>query len=186
MTPSITDVQIMTVLRAVLLLIVPEGCEVLRGEVNRVPEPAGEDFVIVSPRLRGRLSTGVETWEGAAPEAIDVATSTDITVQLDVHGPLSADTATALVTALRSSWAADTFATLTPTVSQTGLAVPAGILSPLYADDAQYLPFVNGEQQTEWRYVIAAHFQATPVLSTPMQFADTLAVQVVMADSGTP
>lgn len=175
MTPSLTDVQVFTALRVVLLAIVPEGVEVLRGEVNRVPEPESPNFVIMSARTRGRLSKGVETWTGPNPAAIDVETSTDLAVQLDVHGPLSADVSAAIVAALQSSWAFDAFAAQTPPV-----------MAPLYVNDPQFLPFVSEMQQTEWRYVIEAHFEAKPVLSTPMQFADTLAAQVVMADSGTP
>ena len=173
MTPSITDVQIFTALRAGLLAIVPAGTDVLRGEVNRVPEPIGENFVIMSPRTRGRLSVGVETWTPVDPSTIDVETSTDIAVQLDVHGPVAADLASVLVAALQSSWAFDLFAAQDPAV-----------LAPLYAADPQFMPFVNGEQQTEWRYVIEAHFEAKPVLSTPMQFADTLALEIALADSG--
>jgi hypothetical protein len=173
MTPSLTDVQVFTALRAVLLAIVGTGVDVLRGEVNRVPEPLTADFVIMSPRARTRLAMGVETWEGTAPSAIDVETATHVAVQLDVHGPLSADVTAAIVAGLGSSWAADQFAAQDPAV-----------LAPLYTDEAQFLPFVNGEQQTEWRYVIGSHFEARPVLSTPAQFARTLAVTSTQADSG--
>jgi len=169
-----TDVQTFAALRAVLLTIVGPDADVLRGEVNRVPEPAGENFVIMSPRNRARLGKGVETWEGADPAGVDVETPTQITVQLDVHGPLSADLTASIVATLNSSWAAEAFAAQDPEV-----------LAPLYTDDAQFLPFVNGEQQTEWRYVIGSHFEAKPVLSTPAQFADTLAVTITQADSGT-
>jgi hypothetical protein len=173
MTPTVTDVQIFTAVRALLLAIVPDGVEVFRGEVNRVPEPIGPNFVILTARTRVRLSTPVESWTGRAPVGLAVETSFDVTVQVDVHGPLSADIASVIVGALHSSWAFDTLAAQDPAV-----------LAPLYCGDPQSMPFVGETQQTEWRYVIDAHFEAKPALSTPAQFADTLAAQVVMADSG--
>ncbi|NBW08597.1 MAG: hypothetical protein EBR82_11290 [Caulobacteraceae bacterium] len=173
MSPTVTDVQIFTAVRALLLAIVPAGVDVLRGEVNRVPEPIGPNFVILSPRTRVRLSTPVESWTGAAPAGMTVETSFDVAVQLDVHGPLSADIASVIVGALHSSWAFDALAAQSPAV-----------LSPLYCSDPQSMPFVGDTQQTEWRYVIEAHFEAKPALSTPQDFADNLAAQVVKADSG--
>jgi hypothetical protein len=173
MTPTVTDVQIFTALRALLLAIVPEGVDVLRGEVNRVPEPIGPNFIIMSARGRVRLSTPVESWQGAAPAGLTVETPFDVTVQLDVHGPAAADNASVIVGALHGSWAFDALAAQSPAV-----------LAPLHCGDPQFSPFINESQQVEWRYVIDAHFETKPALSTPMQFADSLAAQVVTADSG--
>ena len=173
MTPTVTDTQVFTALRAALLLIVPAGTEVVRGEINRVPEVQSADFVIMSPLRRPKLSTPVETWEGTEPTAIEVDLSTEMVMQLDVHGPSSADTAQAIVIAFRSSWLADVMAAQDPSV-----------IAPLYAEDAAYTPFLNGENQYEFRWTVAAHMQLHPVLSTPAQFAHTLAVTTAPADSG--
>lgn len=173
MTPSVLDTAVFTSLRAVLLAIVASGTEVLRGEINRVPEPVSPDFVIMSPNRRPQLGRPVETWEGANPTTVTVEQSTEYVMQLDVHGPASADNAQAIVIAFRSSWVAELFAAQDPVV-----------LAPLYADDASYLPFVNGEQQYEFRWIVAVHMQVHPALSTPAQFANTLVLPTNPADSG--
>jgi hypothetical protein len=60
-TLDLTQSQILTSLRAVLLAILPSGIEVIRGQDNRVPEPKAADFVVMTPILRDRLATNVET-----------------------------------------------------------------------------------------------------------------------------
>lgn len=66
-TLSITETQVFTSLRTVLLTfgLAPLNpntrFEIIRGQVNRVPEPAGPDFLVMWPALRERLSMNVET-----------------------------------------------------------------------------------------------------------------------------
>jgi hypothetical protein len=56
------DTQVLTVVRAVLLGLLPPGIEVIRAYGNRVPEPLGPDFCVLSPPLRrDRLSTNRDT-----------------------------------------------------------------------------------------------------------------------------
>jgi hypothetical protein len=56
--PAESDV--VTALRSFLLSVLPAGTSVILGQVNRVPEPAGEDFVVMVPLRRPRLSTNVD------------------------------------------------------------------------------------------------------------------------------
>lgn len=52
------DTQLLAVVRAVLLGLLPPGIEVIRAFGNRVPEPVGSDFCVLSPpHIRTRLST---------------------------------------------------------------------------------------------------------------------------------
>lgn len=55
------QVNINTMLRGFLLDVLPEGVEVVLGQVNRVPEPSVSDFVIMWPLRRVRLATNVDT-----------------------------------------------------------------------------------------------------------------------------
>lgn len=58
-----TEVQAVAALRAWLLkVVVPVGSPVVRGQVNRTPEPAASDFIVMWPVLRTRLATNVEEW----------------------------------------------------------------------------------------------------------------------------
>ena len=225
---SITDSQVFTVLRSFLIGILPAGTEVFRGQGNRVPEPEGADFVVMTPGSKKRLSTnfdglttidftgsiasttltvtaisGGNLFVGATLSGFGMAANTIITmlgtgtggtgtytispsqtlssvtmwtgssnveqdtqytVQLDIHGPSSADNAQIISTLFRDQYATSQFAL-------SGLE-----MAPFYADDPKQIPFINGEQQYEDRWVIDAVMQINPVVSVPLQFASQLEV----------
>lgn len=100
--------------------------------------------------------------------------STKITVQLDVHGPKSPDTAQIISTLLRDDFAVQAF-------KETGFDV-----TPLYASEPQQMPFINGEQQVEERWVVDAVLQCRPVVTMPQQFADQVDVNVISVDATYP
>lgn len=58
-TPNQDAIQ--TVLRSFLLDILGDDIEVIEGQDNRVPEPKGTEFVVMTPIRRPRLSTNVRT-----------------------------------------------------------------------------------------------------------------------------
>jgi hypothetical protein len=140
--------------------------EVFIGQANLVPEPRGPDFIVMTPNTRTRLATTVATWNFAdpAPTTMGMSESTMIDVQLDIHGESGTDNAQVIQILFRSQYACAFMADL-------------GI-QPLYCDDGQQTPFINAEQQYEDRWIINAVLQATPSVSTPQQFADTLAVEL--------
>jgi hypothetical protein len=52
-------------------------------------------------------------------------------------------------------------------------------VAPLHADDPKQIPFINAEQQYEYRWVIEAHMQANQiVLGIPQQFFDVVDLNV--------
>lgn len=229
---SITQSQTLAAVRAFLLGALPAGIEVVRGQDNRVPEPTGPDFVVMTPTLRGRLSTNVDEYDDAAFTGlidgtiltvsdvqigqivvgrtlfgVDVTPgttitalgtgtggvgtytitptqtvseqtmaagmkslqqSTEVTIQLDVHGPASAENAAVITTLFRDDYAAQAMA-------DTGVA-------PLYAADAHQLPFSNGEQQVEQRWVVDLVLQVKPTLNVPQQFAEALEITTSKAN----
>lgn len=158
-----TEDDILTAVRGFLLGVL-SGVEVVQAQNNRVPEPLGENFVIMTPRSRKRQSTNQDTWpaDAVAPVAIDHLQSTNVSIQLDIHGPAGSDNAQIIGTLWRDDYACAVLA-------------PAGI-APLYADDGAQMPFLNGSQQYENRWVMAVALQVNPVVSTPQDFADTLLV----------
>lgn len=60
-TPSESDT--FTVLRSWLLDVLPAGVQVIKAQINRVPEPKVGDFVVMTPVRRPRLTTNVDTSE---------------------------------------------------------------------------------------------------------------------------
>lgn len=99
---------------------------------------------------------------------------TEFTVQVDVHGPNSADNAQIITTLFRDGWGTKRFAELNPDVQ------------PLHADDPKQIPFFNGENQVENRWVITAVMQANEIVEMPMQFADEAYVTVIEVDGAFP
>lgn len=172
--PAPTEDQMMTALRGFLVDIVPAGVEVFQGQANRVPEPAGENFVMFTPRRRAPLATPVTVWDydDDAAEELEHSKSTEVTVQLDMHGPLGADIAQTIATLWRNDWACQKLA-------------GSGI-QPLFANDGKQLPFINGENQYENRWMVEIVFQASPIVSTPQEFAATLAAEIEPPLGGQP
>jgi hypothetical protein len=89
--------------------------------------------------------------------------ATQWTVQLDVHGPSSADNARVIETLFRSEYGTDGLLPVTP----------------LYCEPMRQLAFVNSEQQYEERWSIDAVFQIGPIVGTPQQFATQVSVGTV-------
>ncbi len=106
----------------------------------------------------------------------DMLQPTNVNIQLDVHGPLAADNAQIIATALCDEYATQKFA-----------EHPGGYdVTPLYAEDPREMPFVNGEQQYESRFVIEVGLQANQVVSVPQQFASAVDVGLISVDAEYP
>lgn len=87
---------------------------------------------------------------------------TILTIQLDVHGPNSQDNSQAISTLLQDEYGTTFF-------SNAGYD-----MAPLYLNGPKQIPFVNGEQQYEYRYVIDTMLQINPVITLSQQFAEAL------------
>ncbi len=301
-TISQTEARTLTGLRSFLLGVLPAGTDVVRGQDNRVPEPIGADFVVMTPLMQPRLGTNEVTYyddvfvgsiagttltvyaddpdsyltddadppnlvtDDATPPApltnddpvglvlaldlgpgmvvrdrvapedavvslrtssrLSVLTSsgsqvtvttavvpgtaivrqltgtpggagtyeitlsqytepevmyvgvrqdlvpTEYTIQLDVHGPRSGDSTRIIEGLFRSEYATD-------------FLDPYGV-SPLYCSDPRQAPFVNDQDQVEYRWSLDAHLQVNPTIGTPQEFAtevfvDPLVVAPVLA-----
>lgn len=239
---SLTERQALIALRSFLLGSIRPSTEVVLGQVNQVPEPRNEDFIVFWPLRYERLATNETSYRDVdvvgsisgtvlavtqvnhgviiagmtllgtglstvLPDTIvgsqltgslggtgtytvsksqlvgsgvlylglrDDMAAIRMTVQLDIHGPESANNAFMVETLFRSEVAEDAF-------ESRGFAVV-----PLYADAARQMPFVNQEQQYENRWVVEAVMQMNPVTSTPMQFADELDVTTIEVDTTYP
>lgn len=231
---SLTQAQMFQALGNFLTAILPAPAEVVRGQVNRVPEVSAADFVVMTPIGRRCLRTNVDEYAdavftgaisgntliitavqygaldvGRAVFGVGIAAGTVITalgtgtggigtyavnnaqtvtsekiaagvetllqavewtVQLDVHGPSSADNAHIITTMFRDD-------------AGVGLFAASGFdVTPLFCNDERQLPFGNEDQQMEDRWSIDAVMQVNPVLTIPQQFADALALGLVDVD----
>lgn len=182
MTPtlSLTEAQALTALRTFLIGVLAPGIEVIAGQDNRVPEPAGTDFVVMTPMLRERIETNVTTtFDGYFATPSVPGTRADmqaikLTVQIDVHGPAGGDNAQTITTLFRSDYAVDAFAA-------SGFDV-----TPLYTGEPHQVPFLNAEQQIEERWSIDAVMQCNPIVTTAQDFAAALNIGLIEVDATYP
>lgn len=171
-----TEEDIDTALTAFLTSIMPDGLPIVLGQVNRVPVPQPADFIVFWPLRRTRLSTNIDESDLSIDPPVNKTAEQrmDAVYQIDVHGPNSTDNAQIITTLFRDPFATDYFDANYPA------------LSPLYADDAKQLPFINDSNQYEDRWVIEAHLQANIVVTVPQQTADTVTVEVISVDATYP
>jgi hypothetical protein len=173
-TIDLTEQAVFVGLRAFVLdvLTLPAN-QVVKGQQNRVPMPAGTNFVVITPSGRARLATNVRTYvpsDDPAPADGQRQTQqqTRMDVQIDVYGPASAENAQIISTLLRDAYGCDF---LRPHACQ-----------PLYTGDPRQLPLVTGEQQYLARWMLGATLQFNPTVSTSQQFADIVDITLVEAD----
>jgi hypothetical protein len=246
------ELQVLQCLRTFLLSVLPAGTEVIKGQINRVPEPASQDFVIFTPIGQSRLAfntdnyvdsvftgsisgtlltiTDIQFDEGSPLQVgsfifgVGVANGTqivemlsgtgglgtykvsisqtipsqpqaagsqqtlienDIKVQIDVHGPNSTNNAAIISNMLQDEAACESFATTLASLGYTGNDTI--LVQPLYCADPQQRPFLNENDQIEYRWSIDAHIQANQtIFGIPQQFAATLQPQMIEVDAAYP
>ena len=233
-TLSITEANVFKALGDFLVSVLPVGVTVVRGQQNRVAQPASVDHVVMWPLNKLRLSQNVDEYSDIAfigsitgttlsvssvlegviaaglylsAENIAVDThitailtgtggvgdyritptqnlasrpmqagskdhmqATQITIQVDVHGPSASDNAQRISTLLRDEYGTESF-------RNSGFNI-----APLYSNDPRQIPFTNAEQQIEAKWSVEVVLQANPVVSIPQQFADVVEVALISAD----
>jgi hypothetical protein len=98
------------------------------------------------------------------------------TIQLDFHSAdlSSSDMAMTASTLFRSEYGTRFFGALGPDVT------------PLYADDPSQQPFINDQQQYEWRWVLDACMQVNDIAQVGQQFMDAVNIGLIEIDSHYP
>lgn len=172
-TLSLTESQTLQALGQFLVAVLPTGTDIVAGQDNRVASPQAANYAVMTPIGRARLATNLTTYTDGFPS--DPMTrqdtqATQVTVQVDTFGPLSADNAHLIQTLLRSDWACDQFATY-------GFDV-----TPLYTSEPRQMPFTDESRQVQQRWSIDCYLQCNPVVTVSQEFADQLAVGVISVD----
>lgn len=264
MTPNVTGSNTFRSLRTFLVSILPatgsdgRPLDVLQAQQNRIPEPRGAEFVIMTEIRRQRISTNRDEesdtlffgstsgtvltvlnvtggigefiigvtpigWHGygtieigavltgedvisgtrivaqltgtpggvgtytitpsqtlanrpLSTGALEIAQATQVAIQLDIHGPSSADNAQTISTLLRDQYGVQSFADQDPNYG----------VAPLYADDPVQRPFLNDSQQWETRWVVEALLEVHPVIAVSQQYADVVSVQLISVEAVYP
>jgi len=99
-----------------------------------------------------------------AAGVITLLQAVKMTVQMDIHGPASADNTHLITTLFRDAVGVVLF-------KSSGFEV-----APLYADNPKQIPFINGELQVENRWTMDAVMQCNPLITLSQDFADQLSI----------
>lgn len=115
------------------------------------------------------LSAVATTNESGASVTVPPGTQTleegvEVRVQIDCYGPSACDWANILSATLRDPY---------------GCTALAPTVTPLYADDARMIPFVDAESQWEEKWVIDARFQVNFATTVQQQYTDALDLELV-------
>jgi hypothetical protein len=105
---------------------------------------------------------------------IEAMQPTEVVVQIDVHGPSSADNVQIISTLFRDPYGVDKLHESNPNIT------------PLFTSDPRQIPFANAEQQIETRWIIEAHLQVNQQVLVPQQFADVIEVDLINVDATYP
>lgn len=106
---------------------------------------------------------------------------TELTIQLDVHGPAAGDNSRIIDGLFRSEYGIDAFEGFL-----LAEGAPSFSVVPLNCDVRGQLPFWNEQDQVEYRYVLEARMQIDPVISTPQEFATQIEVKLIDAVTAYP
>ena len=166
--PTISESDALATLRGFFLTVV--SCEVIRAQQNKVAMPKGE-FIALTPVNFKALNTPVNT-NTATQQTIE--RHYQFIVQVDCYGANALGRATTLSMLLRDGIATDYF-------SQSGFNCQT-----LYADDAQQLPIVTGEEQWLERWTFQSALQLNQQITTTIETADTLSIDLIDVDAQYP
>lgn len=164
-----TDDDVFIALKAFVHLVLPDldNRQVVQGLQNNVPMPKGPNFVVIVPMGRVRQSINVHDYRPDDGER-DTTLQTRIDYNVNFYGPAAPDNAQVFKMLFRDLYGCDFFR-------------PYGV-QPQWADDARQMPLIDDAKQYQQRYLVQAHLQFNPTVSTTQQFADTLAVTILEAD----
>jgi len=168
MTPSILETDVFKAMRTFILSIV--DCEVIRTQVNKVSTPK-RDFIALTPTSLIPLETNTDTWTDTTKS---VKRSAQMSIQVDCYGLNSVDRAQTIAALFRDDYACQYFAS-------SGFD-----MQPLYASDAQQMPITSGEDTYIERWTFECVLQINPVITVPIQTANTLTAGLISVDRTYP
>lgn len=110
-----------------------------------------------------------------AAGTLEIKQPTHVVVQVAFHdaSPEAGDLAAIVTTLFRDQFGVQLFRDQAPNYG----------VGPLYADEARQAPFLNGEQQIEFRWAVDVHLQANFVVTTPQQFFEVCGIEVLSVEA---
>ncbi len=166
------EAQIFTALRAFVLEVLPVRTTVLQARQNRTPPPQGM-LVLITPLSRQPIGTGCTRY---GPQSCTLLRQEQLATQISLFGTGAADAAQTLLTLWRDAWSTTFFTNLMAQQQD----MPR--IAPLYADNAECLPYVNAQQQYEPHWQLTLYSQLTFSITLPAAAATAATVHSMAAD----
>lgn len=143
--------------------------EVIVGQMNRVPMPKKQSFVIMTSLMMEGLSQNREIWYHSG--ALTNTRSTQWHCQLDVFGGRAQQNSTLLATMAKTDWSCAFFARA------------AFMIQPLYATTPTNMTIINAETEYELRFSFTLMMQYNPHITVSQDYFDTANVNLVDVDT---
>ena len=172
-TVSVTESQIFKVIGDFLTSILPTGVDIQQGQINRVAQPKGPDYVIMSELNRAIQSINVHSYVDNGPGVQgyrNAAQEMQVSVQCDVYGPNGDVNAQAITTLWRDMYGCEFF---------RAAAFPG---APMWASEPQKAPLTNAEMQYESRWIVDLVLQCNITVGVPMDFSTSVNVTPINVD----
>lgn len=134
------------------------------NQMSGTPGGMGVYTITPSQNVIGTMAAGF----------IEAMQPTEVIIQVDVHGPASADNVQIISTLFRDTYGVDRLHEINPNIT------------PLFTSDPRQIPFANAEQQIETRWIIEAHLQVNQQVLVPQQFADVIEVDLINVEATYP
>ena len=160
-TPSILIDAVFDALGTFIQPFVGET-QIIRAQVNRVAMPPNS-FVELTEIASVDLEVPRQ-WYDKTNLQRNIIGPKRLMIQADFYGESAGDWCAAIKTVWRTAYSPSQF--------------PDG-MAPLYCDDGHEAPLVTGEEQYLRRWSLTMNMQYNPILSVPLQSADTLKMNIV-------
>jgi hypothetical protein len=158
------------------------AANIVLGIPNRAAMPS-PGFISIQALHRHRLRTNIHgpvaVGAPGQPGTLNIEEGVELTLQIDCYSEPVADAAAQTA----EDWATMLSATLR---DEYGCDQLAPTVTPLFADDAQMIPLVAGEEQYEERWALEARFQYDPVTTIPQESAAALKLELIDVPNLTP
>jgi hypothetical protein len=154
------------------------------GQLTGLPGAAGTYAVSKSQTLTSQV---------LASGAMQLSQHAKITFQLDFHSDdtTAGDFAQIVSNAFRDDYAVQFFAeqamgTFGSAFGPAFNSAQNAWVAPLYADDPKQVPFVNDQNQYEWRWSLDCCLQVNQVYAPPQEFFDSAHANVISVSATFP
>ena len=142
--------------------------EVIQAQDNNVPPPKSA-FITMNNVGKRRLATNSRSYTDTEDQQTqNTIMPTEYTIQVDFYGEGAGERAQTLSALFFDYFAYDAF--------------PENI-KPLFAADPHQIPLITGEKNYLERWSMDVKIQYNPVISTPMKFFDSAAIELTHISS---